>query len=650
MATREAGIKVTLNAEQALQVMQALGREGEKTGSKIKSGLQAGFKGVGNEMFKGGGGAIKDMAGGLKTAVGAAATLGGGIGFGMLVKRASDLRAQMRDIEFAVNKTGKATANWKDLMAGVNAAQAETGKGADELGAALDFMFAEGGDIDFAEKALAPIGHAAQASGKSVQQLAGIAVMLQEKFGATTETLPEMLAAVTQATGVGGLALEAMGDKFGLLAGEAADAGFGGAEGMSKVLGMLNALDDRLGEKSIPSFKKLFQTLKDGSSSLKEIQKASGLKLTGLDGAEKLAKIMGSAKGSKAMSEKLGGEQRVVFDLLAKDGIAGFQKIITGLGEGALSFQDIVEHSKSKQQDDPQIKLNKAIDQIAAKFTEPQMLDALDNLSESLPKVANGIIKLLDFATKHPALAGAAFVGLKVGGGMAGAGASQLGSNAAGMLKDAIVSGGKSLAADIKQTFEGGAPAWGKAMGAAVGIAGAAAIAIAIGQALIDARIEEKQRSAKQSMGTEIEAATAVAKGDKEGMLAAKQKLEADLARQKDDYNSFTKSGIDPIMNLMAGAVDSDFKAPELEQMKSTQAELAKVTEALAAFTEKTLAATKGTEELAGGAKKAGQAAQQASQQLSGVSGAPTPDSTGNGTSKGPGGGKQPVPGFAAGT
>ncbi len=669
MATREAGIKVTLDQSAFLAGLDGIGRKAKAVGGQIKSGLQAGFKGVGGDMMKGGGDAFKQMAGGLKQMVGTAATLGGGIGFGMLVKRASDLRGHMREIEFSVNKTGKQTADWQQLMTGVQSATDQTGKSSEDLAEILNDMWEGGGDIDYAQKALVPVGHAAQSSGKDLKQLASIATMLQEKFGATAETLPEMLAAVIQKTDQGGLSLAAMGDKFGLLAGEAADAGFAGAEGMSSVLGMLNALDDRLGEKSIPSFKKLFQTLKDGSASLKAIGKESGVKFSeGMSGADKLRAIVSSDKGRKAMSEKLGGEQRVVFDLLAKPfddalqkakasgaktkdataaGLAAWDEAMRGMGEATLKYQDIIDHSKDKQQHDPQIKLNKAIDKIAEKFTEPQMLEALDQLSESLPKVANAAIKLIDFATKHPALAGAAFVGAKVGGNMAMAGLSTLGSNLGGMLKNALFEGGKSLAADIRGTMAGGAPAWGKQMGAALGIAGAAIIAVEIGKALIDARIAEKERSQKESLGVDIEATNAKNRGDKQGMLEAKTKLEADLSRQKDDYNSFTKSGLDPMMNLLSGMVDKDFKAPELTQMANTQKALDELNAALAGFTEKVNAATKGSEDLATGTKKAGQAAQQASQQLGGITGTQPPETTGGGTSKGPGGALPVRPGYA---
>ncbi len=669
MATREAGIKVTLNQSSFLAGLDQIGQRAKTVGGQIKSGLQAGFKGVGGDMFKSGKDSIKDLAGGLKQTIGQVATLGGGIGFGMLVKRAADLRGHMRDIEFAVNKTGKQTADWRDLMASVQDATDETGKSSEDLGDILGEMFEGGGDIEFATAALKTVGHASQASGKDLKQLAGIAVMLQEKFGATAETLPEMLAAVIQKTDQGGLSLAAMGDKFGLLAGEAADAGFAGAEGMASVLGMLNSLDDRLGEKSIPSFKKLFQTLKDGSASLKAISKESGIKFTeGMSGADKLRAIVSSDKGRKAMSEKLGGEQRVVFDLLAKPfedamasakgsgaktkeatnaGLAAWDAAMKNMGDASLRFQDILEHSKAKQEDDPQIKLNKAIDKIAAKFTEPQMLDALDQLSESLPKVATAAIKLIDFATKHPALAAAGFVGAKVGGSMAMAGIGKMFENVGGAVGGAITgalkSGGASLAADIKGTMAGGAPAWGKAMGAALGIAGAAAIAFEIGKALIDARIEEKEAGQKAAIGTSIEGTNAANRGDLQAAQAAKDKLvEQNLRLSQEMKDSLS----DAVFDGMAGMIDSEHKPQAQQQYEQTNKDIAALSEAIAKLTEKTNAASKSTEGMAEATKKAGQAAGGAASAFFNVGGGTPTETTGGGVSKGPGGAPPARPGF----
>lgn len=655
MATREAGIKLTLNSSTLIAGLDGLGAHAKATGKKIKSGLSAGFDGVGKEFLKGGRGALDGIGSGLKNAIGSAATLGGGIGFGMLLKKASDLREKVRDIEFQINKTGRATTSWQEVLKTTQDAASATGKSSEEMANIYESLFASTGDADFAAKALIPIGHAAQASGKDVTQLANAAQMLQRKFGATAETLPDMLTAFVEKTDSGGLSLDALGNKFALMAGEAAEAGFTGKDGLNQLLGMMTQLDSRVGEKSEPAMKKLFQTLKDGSKDLKAFSKESGLKFTpDMSAMEKIRKVMGSEKGRAKMAEKLGGESRVVFDELSKPfdaafaqakasgaktkdateaGLVAWDKAMADMGKATIDYKKIVAESEQGQLEDPQVRLNAAIEKISQKFTEPPMLAALDKLADSLPRVAGGMIKLLDFALNSPLLAGASIVGAKVGGSALGAGMSKLGENAAAGLSNV----GVKIGRDIKDEFASGAMSWGKAAGAAVGIAGAAAIAFEIGKSLIDARIAEKEESQKQTSSAVVEAANAG--NDPVKLRAAADRLTADYVRQKEAMRDAGPT--DAIFNGLAGLVDSDYKAGELVQAEATLKALTQVNEQLEALAKHTKAAAGGAAELAGGAKKAGQAASAAAGYFGNVSGSPS-DSTGNGTSKGP-----PAPGAA---
>lgn len=668
MAVREAGIRLTLDTAAFTRGMETIGSKARQVGGKIKSGLSEGFKGVGGSALKAGSDSVKELTGSIKSAIGNAAALGGGIGFGVLIKRASDLRSGMRDLAFAVNKTGKATADWQDMLANTNSAAQATGQSSDKLAQALAAMWEGGGDMDFAQKALIPIGHAAQASGKDVLRLANVATMLQEKFGATAENLPEMLAVVTQMTDAGGLSLDAMGDKFGLLAGEAVDAGFAGAEGMAGVLGMLNALDDRLGEKSIPAFKKLFQTLKDGSGSLKEISKASGLKLGGMEGADKLRAIMGNDKARKAMTEKLGGEQRVVFDLLAKPfvdaaaeakkngakgkeatqaGLRAFDEAMRGMGESTLKYQDLVEHSTAKQADDPQIKINKAVERLAAKFTEPKMMGAIDRLTELLPRVADGMADLLEFAMDHPLLAGGAYLAKTAGISAVGAGVGKVGENVGGALKSALAGQGKAWATDFAGSVKGSG--WASTAGKALGVAAAGIIAYEITTALIDARVEEKAKNQKEGVEAGIQAFNAKNSGNVGEMQAAKAALEANIAKLKDEQSGMGgafDTFMGGLVTVMPGG-DPNYVDPNIKALSDAQYELSKLNQAIAETTAKLQGAGKATDDMAGATKKAGQAASGAASAFYNVGGAVPTDTTGNGVTKGPGGVANPSkPGY----
>ncbi len=619
---REANVKLTLNGGGFVatmnQIMADTEAKAKRTGSSLKSALGGAFKGTlggaGGGMKK----ALSDMGGQLKNALTMGATLGGSIGLGMLVKQAIDLREKVRNVEFAINKAGGETTNWQELLGDVQRAADETGFASSKLADGLATIFEATGNADFAKKALIPIGQVARATGKDFDQLADVAGMLFEKFGATPDNILDMLTVVVEKTDAGGLALDSMKEKFGLLAGEAIEAGFKGEQGLSAVLGMLNSLDDRLGEKSLPSFKKLFQVLKDGSSSLKSLSKDSGLKFKPDEtGLEKLRKIAGSDKGRKALEAKLGGEQRVVFDELmkpfdeafkqAKDsgaktkdarsaGLAAFDKAMADMAKHTLASGKIVASSAERQAGDPMVALNKATERIAREFQRPEMIEAIDKLAEKLPDRAKGVVGIVDFISKRPKTAAAIVIGGKIGLGALEGGMSKIGGNLAESLAKKAPEWGSAFAAKVAS--DGG---WMKVAGQFGLIVGAAPAATEIGKALIDSSMneDEKKKSAVADAASTAEAMAKHGTGTEEERKAA-----AEALRQKIDVMAKDGPGIaNQLFGSMANFIDPSVEHPanawiaQLDAARATLAELeqspAKVKDAndkLAAATMRTAA------------------------------------------------------------
>ncbi|MFZ5896810.1 MAG: hypothetical protein ACOY0T_37485 [Myxococcota bacterium] len=435
MSQREASVKLTLDNGQFIVSVRKAGdavEDVQKKSAKSASAWTAGLHGARD--------ALGSVGGKLKEVLGVAAGLGGAFSLGKGVQEAISMRSQFMAIETQINKTGRATVTWRELMSAAEKQGAATGHTTAEMAAAMEQSFAAVGDADFAINTMQDIGDAAKYSNKSLSQMTGIAGMLNEKFGATAETLPDMLAVLVEKTDEGGLGLEAMGEKFGLLAGEAADAGYTGAEGLSAVIGMLSALDDRLGDKSIPSFKKLFQLMKDGSASLKALEKESGIKLEpDMKGLDKLRAFMSTEKGRKAVTEKLGGEARVVFDELSKpfndafkaakesgkstkeatnEGLQAFDQAMAAMSKHALSADDVHKRAQEMVAADPAAKLHEATDKFVSAISTPEMFNAMDKLAAKLPEFAEWIAKLVEFATNHPLLAGAGAAVAVGGGGM----------------------------------------------------------------------------------------------------------------------------------------------------------------------------------------------------------------------------------------
>lgn len=566
MAGREANVKLTLDAGGFVSTfashMSQVEARARQTEGSLKGSFGRAMKSLGagtGEAFKSGFGGAKagikgamgDIGSTVKQGFGVVAGLGGGIGMGMMIENAIDLREKVRNIEFQINKTGQATASWEDVMADVHSAAQETGYSSEEMADAFHSSFEGAGDADYASAAIRAAGNTARATGKDLGQLVDVTTMLYEKFGATPDTLPDMLAAVAEKTDTGGLALDSMREKFGLLAGEAVDAGFKGSAGISAVVGMLNALDDRLGEKSIPSFKKLFQTLKDGSSSLKDITKLSGGAVhfkEGETGLEKLHKIVGSDKARAALTQKLGGEQRVVFDELLKPfkaafdeakahgatakqatakGLAAFDAAMSKMSEHTMTAASVQKRATEQQKDDPRIALKKAIDKVGQEFQKPEMIDAIDTLSEKLPQLAQGTSSAIDWIVKHPKEAVAGAVGAKIAvGGITGF---------AEKFTEKALSSAFSTAGDAfvkKVVTDGG---WGKLAGNFGMVAAGAFAAYEGGKSLIDDSLgaDDKKRAALADLQGDAEAMAKHGTGTAEQRELVAEQLRARIAQME---------------------------------------------------------------------------------------------------------------------
>lgn len=654
---KEANLKLTLNASGFSQSIDGLKTKVRAFGGDVKKYLGGSFGQDAVAGIKGAGGALAQMGSQLKGQISMAATLGGAVGIGAMVKRAVEMREKVRDVQFQIEKAGKSTADWQGLMEDVHKAADRTGQSSGDLADILQSLHAATGDADFARAALEPIGHAAQASGQDVLKLGDAAQMLYRKFGANAETLPEMLAVFVEKSDAGGLSLDALGNKFALLAGEAEEAGFKGADGLSSLLGMLETLDSRVGEKAEPALKKMFQVLKTGSKDLKALGKESGIKFGADDTAtEKLRKIMGSEKGRKKFAEKLGGESRVVFDELSEpfnkafaaskaagmktaqateQGLASFDASMELMSKRTLEYAKIVEESKAGQEEDPIAKLNKAVDKIAQAFTKPEMMDAIDKLSEMLPQLAQGLVKTLNFIVNNPLASGAMLVGGKMAmgaaGGFAGNVANRLGDKASekgaklfGDIASGVIAkdGAKRFAEAV--ATNGG---WAKTAGQFGMIAGAALLAFQAGKEVIDNTLNTHfdDRAKTSDIINSAESMTNHGVGSEKDRRATAEALKARIAKMEKDGGPSVSAKL--FGNMANTFGDAKHPVTEFnEQLKRAKESLAALENSKAA---------KGSDELGTAASKAAKGVETLANALSKVE---LPAGTPTGSSKGPGG------------
>lgn len=541
--SREVRIKVSLASGAFNAGVEDMARKStaaaKKAGSAWKESLSAGMKASGDTMR----GMFTGVIGHLKTA----ATLGGALTFAGMVKGSIELSDRIGEIAFNVEKaTGKAT-DWRNLSEEIGTIAEATGRRTGELAEAFDSVFKATGDAGFAKAALEPIGKISVSTGKDVLQLAETASVLRRKFGANAQTLPEMMTRFIEKTDAGGMSMDDLGRKFALMAGEASEAGFGGAQGLSNLLGILQRLDERVGEGATPGLKKMFQVLKEGSGGLKALEKASGIKFEPNTTAfEKLEKLM-EGKGRKAIEAKLSGESRAVFDELVKpfdeafararasgenikdatqEGIDGFRGALKDAGKSSLTYGQIMDKA-SEEVKDPAEQLNIALDKLQKAFMQPKLIEAFGQIAEAAPAFAEGLAKILSFVVRHPMLSGATLLG---GRQTASFASGAIGSMFTGMMKGGgggDAASGMAGVGGAANKASSGLASFGRGAVIAAGQFGMAAAAMVAVMGVLTALKEEAEHDKLERTKTRGET---IQRGLKEGRLK-REDLTADQLR-----------------------------------------------------------------------------------------------------------------------
>lgn len=560
---REAAIRLMLRAGPYLGGLQHIEKESKRVGSKIGSVMSAGFKGAKSAAI--------GLGNQIKTTLATAAQFGGIFAVGAAAKKGLELQETYANIAFNLNKASGEARTWKDVQKDIEPIALKTSRSSAEMADAFSKVYENTGDAEYARASLESIGETANATGYSVDQLANAAQIMQRKFGASKDEIPEMMARFVEKVGVGGAGIEGLGNKFALMAGEASAAGLKGKDGLSTLLGVMIALDSRVGEKTEPGLKRLLQVLKKGSNEMKRLEKKGRVKFDADEGAfDKVRKVL-SGKGRVEMEAILTGESRTVFDELArpfdeafkaakekgastkeatKAGLEAFDKAMKEAGKSSLTAARISEES-AKRAEDPQRKLAQAMETFAQEFTKPQMIEAIKELAKSLPKLAKGMAELVEFTANHPVLAAGAYGGLKIGGGAIGSMA---------------VTGAKEAAGTFATTA-GASSAWA---GAAGSFAAAAAplLAAYITKEAIDKSQEMGDKSGKKRFNIMMEMTNLRSKIRSQGGRATEEdiaKAKALEAQYKDSQNdqlarSISKelglgdSGVGAVRGVMAGS------------------------------------------------------------------------------------------------
>lgn len=462
MADKSASIKLSLKSSAFVSGMRdntkTVKTEAGTMGSALRKSLSDGVKGASD--------AVKGLFSSVKATITSMSGLAGGISIAGGLKQALAMEGQYKKLAFAIRAGTGESVKWKDIQKQVQQTSLETGQSTEDLVHGYSKLFKDTGDKEFAGKAIKSVGIAAAGSGESIETLAEIAGTLNEKFNVTAEELPEALAAAISFGNKGGVTVEQMAEKLGLVGAAAKEAGLSGKDGFGKVAALLNVADNSTGnfKKALGAVTGIIDTLGNKAERNKALGRLglvpSQVKGDAIDTIGAILKKTNGNKDKLAMAFQgpqlqvladLGQNYAKVFketqgDVKTKTAaaIASFDAAIAQAGKSELSAADISEKAATALES-PTAQIASALTRLEAAFNDVDVKGAIKKLSKVIPLVAD----LLGGVASSPGLAVGAGVTAVAGKGFAEAGAAAL-------MKAAFSSGGKDAAGQIATGMSGG--------------------------------------------------------------------------------------------------------------------------------------------------------------------------------------------------
>lgn len=497
MSSKTASVKLTLEASSYMSQMR---RVGDASASAAKNSGRAWE--VARAGLQGMKGAAQNMLGSLKSMLSTAATLGGALSAGKMFSDAVKMQSAYRDLAFRVGMATKASVSWQEIQAKIEPIARKTARSSEELAEAFGSVLGEVGDAKFAEASIGAIGTIATATGRPVAELASIAGSLGDKFGVTADQIPDALASVIEFANRGGVQMEDLTQVLNITGASARAAGMMGEQGFRRMIAMANMGGDALGtlKKGLSAISGLVDQLaqpetakalklnfgvdtKDSKGRVKEIGALLGEVMRKTKGnREKLAKVF-SGEQLKLVTE-LGRPFRETYDSVKGNekqkldaATEAFKSTLDQAGKTSFGFAEAQKEAAKRAKDDPTVKYREAMERLSQAMQKPEIINAINDLAKNLPKLAEVVAQVVTLITKHPALAGGAYVGAKVGAGGAQAMLGQMWA-ARALRGAAPAAPGAPGAPPVVGTAKG---AGGGAMVA--GAAAAAGVALAVDQA-----------------------------------------------------------------------------------------------------------------------------------------------------------------------
>lgn len=511
MADKLAAIRATLDSSQFIGGLRGMDNAtkayGRAATHALKEAFGDGLKEAGNEL--------KRTGGEIRHLMSSAVTLGGAFSFEEGIRSAVKMRGTMSDLAFSLSEGEKRQVSWNEVHEEVAPIADDTSQSVADLTAAYAGLYSATGNRDFAVKSLKPIGTIADASGKDVMKLAGIAGVLNEKFHITAEQLPNAMAAVMELASQGGVEFDELQGVLETTGASANAAGLTGEAGLKKMLAMANIGGDALKNmgKGTKAISKLLDDMVNPEVE-KKIKQAFGVKVkdhgVARDQTKVLEDILVKTKGQREKLAKVftGEQLKLVLALGAdftrtyetakgtqaerlREAVDNYRGSLADAGKVTTDYAALQKMAKDRIDSDPAAALRKAMNKIEEAFIQPKMMAAVDKLAKKLPELAEALAKFVDFAVENPIKTGLGVIagktaldvvpGMLAAGGV-GVAKSVLAKRAAGKAAGAVGEGLAALAPGAVPALAKGAGFFApKAFGMTLGTGAVAGTAAALG-------------------------------------------------------------------------------------------------------------------------------------------------------------------------
>lgn len=450
MSQREASVKLTLDDGEYVVSMRKAGDEAEKAGRKGEKGMK-----LFAAATKGAKDGLSSFAGTVQKATGLVTGLAAGFSVGAALKGAVELDAKFKQLAFRLSVANQQQIKSVEIQSLVERAAAKTGRRTAELADAFDELTKATGDTDFSSDVLESVGEAATATGQPIGTLVQLADQLHTKFGIAAGEMGDAFAQVFEASTKGGPAFEEFAQVSSSVGAELLQAGLTGRRGLDFMLGSLVKTDDEMKNlgSQVKGVKQVLLSLGD-QNQIKAIAKTLGINpnvlLNEKDLMGRMKRVLGMGKkGLDALkgSMKEAEEQKTLRILFTdpfekalkeandsgKKGKAAIDSALHVLDQGMAEFGKAtidgshIQAEAAERMQDPEMRLQVALEQLERSFSRPEIIQAIDDLSVYLPGIATTFGDFVKFAAGNPLLAGALGLGASAGLGAAkGAGTAFL--------------------------------------------------------------------------------------------------------------------------------------------------------------------------------------------------------------------------------